>query len=68
MLLPHVASTAPAAPLSEHGANVLSDLCSSIGDVARLAGTEDGRAMLESWLGEEAKAVVEFWKDEWVCE
>lgn len=68
-LLPHVTSTAPARPLSTHTTNVLSDLCHSLREVARLAETEVGRGVLGEWLGEEeGKWVAEFWEGEWIVE
>ncbi|CAF9935278.1 MAG: hypothetical protein ALECFALPRED_006349 [Alectoria fallacina] len=68
-LLPYVTSTAPARPLSAHVTNVLSDLCGSLKEVARLCETGGGRGVLGEWLGEEeGKGVAEFWEGEWIVE
>ena len=64
-LLPHITTTAPARPLTQHTVNVLSDLCHSIREVAWICEREEGRTMLREWIGEkEADAVVAFWGDE----
>ncbi|KAM0799114.1 hypothetical protein BDR22DRAFT_338551 [Usnea florida] len=68
-LLPHLTTTAPLRPLTTHTANVLSDLCHSIVEIAVLGETEGGREMLGRWLGEEeGRGVVEFWEGEWIVE
>lgn len=67
-LLPHVTSTAPLRPLGTHTTNVLSDLCHSLKEVARLCETDGGRGVLGEWLGEEGKGIGEFWEGEWFVE
>lgn len=68
-LLPQLTATAPARPLSEHSANVLSDICHSIRDVAAITESEQGMKVLEEYLGEEdARNIESFWAEEWICE
>ena len=68
-LLPHITSTAPSHPLSEHDTNILSDITRSVSDIAGLAGNQRGKMKLEEWLGEDvSRAIAEFWGDEWYCE
>lgn len=68
-LLRQVTAAAPISPLSEHSANVLSDVCHSIRDVAAMTESDDGMKVLEDYLGEEdAKNIESFWAEEWICE
>ncbi|CAO1598149.1 hypothetical protein XANCAGTX0491_001921 [Xanthoria calcicola] len=68
-LLRQITATAPACPLSEHSTNVLSDICHSIGEVATMTASEQGRQVLEDFLGEQdAKDIESFWAEEWICE
>lgn len=68
-LLRQVTATAPTRPLSEHSANVLSDICHSIRDVAAITESERGMKVLEDYLGEEdAKNIESFWAEEWICD
>ena len=64
VLLPHVTLSAPSFPLSEHNTYILSDLCHSLSDVAALADTEEGRSMLQHWLGADGIAIADFWQEE----
>jgi len=63
-LLPHMTSSAPSHPLSEHNTNILSDICHSISDVAELADSEQGQFSLEEWLEEAGRDVTVFWQKE----
>ncbi|KAL8872188.1 MAG: hypothetical protein Q9174_002141 [Haloplaca sp. 1 TL-2023] len=68
-LLQRVTASAPNHPLSEHATNVLSDICRSIGDVAKMAGDAQGMTVLEDFLGrEDAKNIESFWAEEWMCD
>ncbi|KAL8997351.1 MAG: hypothetical protein Q9188_006345 [Gyalolechia gomerana] len=68
-LLRQITAAAPVSPLSEHSANVLSDVCHSIRDVAAMTESDDGMKVLEDYLGEEdAKNIESFWAEEWICE
>ncbi|KAI4205629.1 MAG: hypothetical protein LQ346_001413 [Caloplaca aetnensis] len=68
-LLRRVTATAPTRPLSEHSANVLSDICPSIRHVAATTESEEGMHALEDYLGEEDARNIEcFWAGDWMCE
>ncbi|KAH0536307.1 hypothetical protein FGG08_006800, partial [Glutinoglossum americanum] len=58
-LLPLLTTTPP---LSEHAANVLSDLFPSVRHLAVAVGAREGREVVRAWLGGEGgEGVVEFW-------
>ena len=66
-LIAHATSTAPSRPLSEHDANVLTDLFSSIKEVEAGTRTATGQGIIHDWLdAKTAKGVIEFWADEWL--
>ncbi|KAL8742450.1 MAG: hypothetical protein Q9184_008254, partial [Pyrenodesmia sp. 2 TL-2023] len=68
-LLRRVTATAPTQLLSEHSANVLSDICPSIRHVAAATESEQGMQALEDYLGEEdARNIESFWAGDWMCE
>lgn len=68
-LLRQITATGPLCPLSQHSANVLSDICHSIKDVAAMTESDDGMKKLEDYLGEEDAGNIEsFWAEEWICE
>lgn len=68
-LIPQMTTTAPREPLSERDTNVLSDLVSSMPELARATASPEGRSVLTEYLGcETAQAVIDFWEDEWVVE
>ncbi|KAL8772499.1 MAG: hypothetical protein Q9194_004604 [Teloschistes cf. exilis] len=68
-LLQQVTATAPTRPLREHSTNVLSDICHSIAEVAKMSGNGQGRQVLEDFLGDEdAKNIESFWAEEWICD
>ncbi|MCJ1389337.1 hypothetical protein MMC18_002193 [Xylographa bjoerkii] len=64
-LLRHTTSSAPSRPLSEHNTNILSDICHSLSDVAKLADSEQGYLTLEEWLEDAGKGVTKFWQEVW---
>ncbi|KAI9806965.1 MAG: hypothetical protein M1833_002623 [Piccolia ochrophora] len=52
--------------LSEHGANVVTDLCDDLRGLVGAVREKEGRERVEEWVGgTEGKGVVEFWKGEW---
>lgn len=68
-LLQHITAAGPFCPLSQHSANVLSDICHSIKDVAVVTESEGGIKKLKDYLGEEdARNIESFWAEEWICE
>ncbi|KAL8919186.1 MAG: hypothetical protein Q9208_006946 [Pyrenodesmia sp. 3 TL-2023] len=68
-LLRRVTATAPTHLLSEHSANVLSDICPSIRHVAAATESEQSMQALEDYLGEEdARNIESFWAGDWMCE
>jgi hypothetical protein len=60
----------PCAPLPEHATNVLSDICPSLGDLARAATTKDGQETIRHWLSEptQAEEVIGFWLNEYIAD
>jgi len=55
--------------MSEHDAFVVGDLCRSLREVVEMVGTEAGREMLRGYVGDRtARAMCEFWEDEYMCE
>ena len=61
--------SAEAQGLSEHEAYVLGDLCGSLKEVAEMAGAEDGKRILQEYLGEQVQGDIEaFWSEEWICD
>ncbi|KAL8726936.1 MAG: hypothetical protein Q9181_005883 [Wetmoreana brouardii] len=68
-LLRRVTAAGPTRPLSEHSANVLSDICHSMGEVATMTSSEQGMKALEDFLGEaDAENIESFWAEEWICD
>ncbi|KIX98967.1 uncharacterized protein Z520_05428 [Fonsecaea multimorphosa CBS 102226] len=66
-LIAHATISAPAQPLSQHEANVLTDLCHSIRDLEEATRTSSGREQLAEHLGPAVtKNLVDFWEDEWI--
>ncbi len=53
-------------PLSEHETNVLSDICSSLRDLADKATTAGGQAMIRDYLGAQSgNNAASFWLKEY---
>ncbi|KAL9010159.1 MAG: hypothetical protein Q9173_004882 [Seirophora scorigena] len=68
-LLRQITATGPSRPLSEHSANVLSDICRSIKDVAAITESEQGMRVLEDYVGEkDARNIESFWTEDWLCD
>lgn len=68
-LLRQITATGPSRPLSEHSANVLSDICRSIKDVAAITESEQGMKVLEDYVGEkDARNIESFWTEDWLCD
>ncbi|KAI9698504.1 MAG: hypothetical protein M1836_004085 [Candelina mexicana] len=74
-LLPHCTTSAPYELLSGHSTNVLTDICSALGDLAAAAGTDEGKMQIKEYLedGQErgntdAEGVIHFWEEEWIAE
>ena len=66
-LVAHATSTAPAKPLSEHNANILTDLFLSIKQLEEGTRTVQGQENIRSYFdAKTAKEVIEFWEDEWL--
>jgi hypothetical protein len=67
-LIANATASAPAKPLSEHNANVLSDIFCSLHDFEEATRTQEGRAILCNFLDRStAEDVVDFWADEWIA-
>jgi hypothetical protein len=68
-LLPYCSNTPP---ISEHARNVLSDICSSVPELAQASTTLDGQKWLKSWLTEQSSVtaddVIGFWEQEYIAE
>jgi hypothetical protein len=59
------------APLPEHTKNVLSDICPSIGDLARAATSKEGQEAIRHWLSgptTQAEEVIGFWLNEYIAD
>lgn len=66
-LLTQATATVPAKPLSEHHANVLSDIFSSLRDFEEATRTRQGQSKLYNFLDRTtAEDIVDFWTDEWI--
>jgi hypothetical protein len=65
-LIAQTTASVPAKALSEHNANVVSDIFSSLQEFEEATRTTQGRAKLCDYLGSTtAEEVVDFWADEW---
>ena len=66
-LIAQATASAPAKLLSEHSANVVSNIFSSFKDFEKAAGTQLGKAKLYNFLDRTtAEDVIDFWADEWI--
>lgn len=66
-LIAQATASAPAKPLSEHNANVVSGLFSSLQELEEATRTQQGQAKLCNYLDRAtAKEMVDFWADEWI--
>ena len=66
-LIAQAAASAPAKPLSEHDANVVSDIFSSLQEFEEATRTQQGQAKLSKFLDKTtAEDVIDFWADEWI--
>jgi hypothetical protein len=64
-LLRHMTAFAPHELISEHDANIISDLFPSFQALSTAVRTVEGRQLLEDYLGlTTARNVVDFWKSE----
>jgi hypothetical protein len=67
-LIAQATASAPAKSLSEHDANVVSDIFSSMQDFEEATRTEQGQARLCSFLHPAtAEDIMDFWTDEWIA-
>lgn len=67
-LLRHMTVSAPHELISEHDANIISDLFPSFQALSAAVRTVEGRQLLEDYLGAtSARIVIDFWEKEWVC-
>jgi hypothetical protein len=66
-LIAQATASAPAKPLSEHNANVVSDIFSSFQEFEEATRTKQGQAKLRDYLDSTtAEEIVDFWADEWI--
>ncbi len=66
-LIAQAVASAPAKPLSEHDANVVSDIFSSLREFEEATRTRQGQAKLREFLDKTtAEDVIDFWADEWI--
>ena len=66
-LIAQATASAPLQNLSEHTANVLSDLFPSLKKLEEGTRTQAGREMIYEYLDKtSADNVIDFWEDEWV--
>jgi hypothetical protein len=66
-LIAQATASAPAKPLSEHNANVVSDIFSSFQEFEEATRTIQGQAKLRDYLDSRtAEEIVDFWADEWI--
>lgn len=66
-LIAQAAASAPAKALSEHDANVVSDIFSSLQELEEATRTQEGQAKLCEFLDKTtAEDVIDFWADEWI--
>ncbi|KAJ9610466.1 hypothetical protein H2200_005243 [Cladophialophora chaetospira] len=62
-------ATTSSQPLTQHNANVLTDICHSMRGLEEATRTESGRATLADFLGSVvANDTVDFWEDEWIAQ
>jgi len=66
-LIAQATASAPAKPLSEHNANVVSDIFSTFQEFEEATRTKQGQAKLRDYLDSTtAEEIVDFWADEWI--
>ena len=61
-------ATTSSEPLTQHDANILTDICHSIRELEAATRTDSGQATIEEYLNPiVARGVIDFWKDEWIA-
>lgn len=66
-LIGQATASAPAKPLSEHDANVVSDIFPSLQKFEEATRTQQGQAKLFNFLDRTtAENIIDFWADEWI--
>lgn len=66
-LVAGITTSAPHQPLSQHDANILTNLCHSIRQLEEVTRTPQGKEALARDLGTDvANNVIEFWEEEWM--
>jgi len=67
-LLAHTTAAAPGQPLSEHDANVLSDLFPSMRALEEATRTTQGKAVIREYFDSKTAAnIIDFWENEWIA-
>lgn len=54
--------------LSEHAANILTDITAGMKDLSKKAMTAEGQQQLTAYLGNDAKGIIAFWKEEYTVD
>lgn len=66
-LIAQTTASAPAKPLSEHDANVVTDIFPSLQEFENATRTQQGQAMLLDYLARTTvEDIIDFWADEWI--
>lgn len=66
-LITQATASAPPKPLSQHDANVICDIFSSVKEFEEATRSQQGQAKICSYLDRATAAdVVDFWEDEWI--
>jgi hypothetical protein len=64
-LLPYFSGTPK---LSDHAVNIVSDITAGVKDLSEKATTVEGQQELTGYLGEDAKRIIAFWKEEYTVD